>query len=116
MTLATDAEVNAEIGRRVRQVRKAAGVTQVALAMHLGVSSQQLLKYETGANRLSVRALLEIAEFLGTDVGNLLPAFADAAGETVDMDLALALERLDPSVRRRINDLVDAIRHSEKGS
>lgn len=112
ITLTTEAEVNAEIGRRVRAARQAAGVTQVALATHLGFSSQQLAKYESGTNRLSVRILLEITKFLHIGIAELFPPF-DGTEVVVDPDLARSFECIDPAVRRRINPLVDALVESD---
>lgn len=55
---------DAEIGRRVRVRRNMLGVTQSDLADALGVTFQQIQKYEKGQNRISVGALSHIAEVL----------------------------------------------------
>lgn len=109
-----EAEINVEIGRRVRAACKARGVTQVAMAMHLGISPQQLAKYENGANRLSVRALLNIARILETGIKELLPPFAVAGVGGIDVNLAAALGDLSPDVRKSIGNLIDAIAEAER--
>ncbi len=49
------------IGKRIRHRRIAMGLTQKALGSFLGVSFQQIQKYEKGLNRVSASCLLEIA-------------------------------------------------------
>ena len=45
------------------------GMTQLELAQAVGIASQQIQKYEIGANRLSVSRLVEIASALHVPVG-----------------------------------------------
>jgi transcriptional regulator with XRE-family HTH domain len=53
-----------EIGKRIREARRAAGATQEQLAAALGTTFQQVQKYEAGRNRVAASRLVEIAEFL----------------------------------------------------
>jgi len=53
-----------EIGKRIREARKAAGATQEQLAAALGTTTQQVQKYEVGRNRVAASRLVEIADFL----------------------------------------------------
>ncbi|EJF82438.1 hypothetical protein MCU_01466 [Bartonella elizabethae Re6043vi] len=53
--------IDIAIGKRIRQRRIAMGLTQKALGNSLGVSFQQIQKYEKGLNRVSAKCLLEIA-------------------------------------------------------
>ncbi|WP_375683337.1 helix-turn-helix domain-containing protein [Bartonella sp. AP3QHHD] len=52
------------IGKRIRHRRIAIGLSQKELGSHLGVSFQQIQKYEKGFNRVSAKCLLEIAQKL----------------------------------------------------
>ncbi|WP_375653674.1 helix-turn-helix domain-containing protein [Bartonella sp. OD88NMGDW] len=52
------------IGKRIRHRRISIGLSQKALGSHLGVSFQQIQKYEKGFNRVSAKCLLEIAQKL----------------------------------------------------
>lgn len=54
-------------GAVIRRVRQRTGITQEALAERIGMSYQQVQKYETGVNRISVSRLFDIAEALDTD-------------------------------------------------
>lgn len=60
------------LGGQVRLYRKLAGITQKALGASVGVTFQQIQKYENGKNRISVNALVRIAESLNTPISQLL--------------------------------------------
>ena len=53
-----------EIGGRIRLRRRLLGVSQSTLAESVGLTFQQVQKYERGANRVSASKLYEIARFL----------------------------------------------------
>lgn len=57
-----------EIGRKIRTLRLERGLSQSRLAGGIGLSFQQLQKYESGANRVSAGRLQKIAELLGVPV------------------------------------------------
>ena len=61
--------VDIEVGARVRQERKAQGISQERIAEALGITFQQQQKSERGANRISASRLKAIADFLGKPVG-----------------------------------------------
>ena len=61
------------IGQRVRIARIEKGLTQVDLAEALGVTFQQVQKYETGKNRIAASRLIDIARALQMDITALLP-------------------------------------------
>lgn len=65
---------DAEIGGLIRIRRKNMGFSQTKLATSLGISFQQLQKYENGTNRVSAARLLEIARVLNCPVTHLLGA------------------------------------------
>ena len=78
-------EQDREVGPRLRHLRKAAGLTQEALANALGVSYQQVQKYEKGTSRMSGGRLRQAASLLGVSLQDLLgeaePASAAGFGE-----------------------------------
>ena len=57
------------VGQRLRQGRRELGLTQEGLASLLGVTFQQIQKYEAGHSRMSAGRLLEIAIALGKPIG-----------------------------------------------
>lgn len=55
---------NIEIGLRIKKIRKAMGISQMQLAESLGVSFQQIQKYESGVNSVSLEKLKKVAAAL----------------------------------------------------
>lgn len=68
--------VDRHVGRRVQEKRLDLGLSQTALGKAVGVSFQQMQKYEKGQNRISASKLFEIADFLKVDI----PFFFDGYG------------------------------------
>jgi transcriptional regulator with XRE-family HTH domain len=60
------------VGVRLRVVRNHRGLTQTQLAEALGVTFQQVQKYERGTNRISTSALVRAAAALGVSVAELV--------------------------------------------
>lgn len=56
-----------QIGKNLRLLRQKAGLSQQELAAHLGISYQQLQKYETGANRISLDKVLTLRATLDVE-------------------------------------------------
>jgi transcriptional regulator with XRE-family HTH domain len=61
--------IDDHVGRQIRKQRNLLGLTQEQLADALGISYQQVQKYETAANRVSAGRLYEIAAKLNTEIG-----------------------------------------------
>ena len=59
------------VGKRVRMYRVKAGISQTDLGQHLGVTFQQIQKYEKGLNRISSSRLQKISELLNIPVAAL---------------------------------------------
>lgn len=64
---------DAAVGRRIAARRSAMGLSQGALARRVGISPQQIQKYEAGANRISASRLSAVALALGVSPGALFP-------------------------------------------
>ena len=59
------------VGRNVRIWRMAKGLSQAQLAQRLGVTFQQVQKYEVGANRIGTGRLVKVAAILGVPIAAL---------------------------------------------
>ena len=57
-----------DMGSLIREMRKASGMSQMRLADKIGVSYQQVQKYEKGTSKLSVPRLMQIAGVFGVPV------------------------------------------------
>src|SRR5262245_33477672 len=118
--------VDIEVGHRIRIERLARGLSQTALANQLGVTFQQVQKYEKGVNRVGAGRLTKIAEVLGIDVSTFFGAkeiteagHAREGGESSPLKLltvsgAFRLLRAygdieDSNLRRAIVELVEQI-------
>lgn len=85
--------VDRHVGRRVVEKRMALGHTQTDLARALGLTFQQVQKYEKGANRISASKLWDIATFFKTDIGYFFVGLPDDGlvkedGAPVDDEIA----------------------------
>ena len=114
-------DIDIEIGKRVRQARVVAGLSQTQLGVQLGVSFQQVQKYEKGLNRIGGGRLYRIARVLGVkvtyffdDVDHLLdpetvPAGTIEVGAISDRTFraARALTEIpDENVKKRMLQLI----------
>jgi len=122
--------IDAHVGTRVRLRRMLLGMSQEKLGECLGLTFQQVQKYEKGVNRIGASRLFDIAQVLGVpvqffyDEAPLVPG-ASAAGfseqptESYVIDFLTSREGLelnkafvkihDPAVRRAIVDLVRSL-------
>lgn len=95
-------EIDRAIGARLRAVRVARGLSQTQLGEALGLTYQQVQKYEAGKNRLSCGAAWRAALFLQVEIGAL---FEGLPGD----DLENPVEPL-PSYSGADRKLIDAAR------
>ena len=83
--------IDVYVGDRVKSRRKGLRISQTMLGQALGVSFQQVQKYENGMNRIGASNLLKIAKALGVDV----PYFFDGLEGAVMVDVSPQGEVLD---------------------
>lgn len=81
-------ETDITVGANIRRIRELRRMPQEKLAAAIGVTFQQVQKYEKGANRVSASKLALIAQALACTITDL---FGDTIAETVD---SLSLPRL----------------------
>jgi len=122
--------VDAQVGNRVRLRRMLIGMSQEKLGEMLGLTFQQVQKYEKGVNRIGAGRLFHIAQILSVPIDyfyegvvDQLPApakgFAEDAARPPVMEflssgeglqLSLAFMRItDPKVRKRVLELVKSL-------
>lgn len=82
--------IDVAVGVRVRTRRKSMGLSQGALAEHLGLTFQQVQKYERGSNRVSASMLVHIAEKLQCSV-SLLVGETERGVDLPDSDMLSGL-------------------------
>lgn len=87
MSLKTqNVERDAAIGSLIREARKSRGLSQMKLAEAIGVTFQQVQKYEKGSNRVALSTFLLICERLNLSPTELVGSVA----ETREADTLLA--------------------------
>jgi transcriptional regulator with XRE-family HTH domain len=128
--------IDVHVGSRVRLRRTMLGLSQEKLGEAIGLTFQQVQKYERGANRIGASRLHDLSRVLDVPVSFFfddmdpvrapaIPAgFAEPPGEAFDADplnkrdtqeLVTAYYRIgDPLVRRRLFDLAKALAAGER--
>ena len=120
--------IDAQVGNRLRLRRMMIGMSQERLGELLGLTFQQVQKYEKGVNRIGAGRLFEIARILGVPIFYFYesvseqlanaPGFAETESTPVlefvssgeGLQLSLAYMRIkDPKVRKRVLDLVKSL-------
>lgn len=124
--------VDIHVGKRLRMRRTIMGMSQDALGTAIGITFQQIQKYERGANRMGSSRLYEFARILGVDVsyffeeyesGNIsglaesnAPAFEHeqvASRETLEMMRAY-YKISSPRVRRGLLELMKTLAEDDR--
>lgn len=120
-------DVDRLVGIRITALRKARGMSQTALGNAVGVTFQQVQKYEKGINRVGADRLQLIARALNCDVGYFMPPLQEGCAQSpAVMDsfmatkdgvmIAEAFVRIaDPEVRRDIAQFVDSLSRRRAG-
>lgn len=116
--------IDRHVGLRIRMRRKELGISQERLADAIGLTFQQIQKYERAANRVSASKLWEMARALKTSVGYFYEGLGDPGlmsgdhedGRDIIHDFLLTPEGMELAtlfpqvrrarVRRRLLDLV----------
>ncbi|MEJ1967911.1 MAG: helix-turn-helix transcriptional regulator [Rhizomicrobium sp.] len=116
--------IDGQVGNRVRLRRMLIGMSQERLGELLGLTFQQVQKYEKGVNRIGAGRLFEVARILGVPIdyfyegvtNQLAGGFSEndasppvmefvSSGEGLQLSLAF-MKIKDPKLRKRVLDLV----------
>lgn len=94
------------IGRRIRERRVSIGMSQSALAEHLGITFQQVQKYESGANRVGGSRLWDISQALDVSIGHFFEGLEGLNGKTASDEPPLSRQSLE--LARAINGIPES--------
>jgi transcriptional regulator with XRE-family HTH domain len=72
-----------QLGRRLRQLRRAGGYSLAQVAESTGISTSFISHIENGRSDITIGRLLELANFYGVDVSELLPRRRLAGGDVI---------------------------------
>ena len=92
-------ETDVICGNRIREFRVQAGMSQEKLSQALGLTFQQIQKYERGSNRVSAGRLVQIAAAVGQPVAAFFepapePLAAHTAGDRESLEMVRAFQAL----------------------
>jgi len=73
-------EINEYIGNQIKFRRRSLGITQEELSSYLGVTFQQIQKYENGKNRVSAGSLLLISQCLNISIAYFFEKYTVNSG------------------------------------
>lgn len=107
-------ELDRQVGARIRQLRVERGLSQGELATKIGVTYQQMHKYERGLNRISVGRLgdlVEVFEISITDFfSGLIAEPAENELRRMHLDISRAVSRIHDTDRlNAVRTVVDAL-------
>jgi transcriptional regulator with XRE-family HTH domain len=119
-------DIDVEIGNRLAEFRNKFNITQTELGNAIGVTFQQIQKYEKGTNRIHAEVLFRIANTFDIDVAEFFPVNNEDGSKAntnigeipYDDKQSLALvkaylEVTDHNVRKKIINLITSIVESE---
>jgi len=89
--------IDVHVGRRVRFMRLARGLSQGHVADKLGITFQQVQKYERGVNRVSASKLWALAEILDTPISSFFDGLDQASEDSRSLDEDFAVALTDPA-------------------
>ena len=127
--------IDVHVGSRIRLRRTLLGMSQEKLGEGLGLTFQQVQKYERGVNRVGASRLFDLARVLDVPIGFFFDDMPDALGGTVGvrrhgmgfadsqdgfeddalnrretLELVRAYYRItDPSIRKRVFELIKVL-------
>lgn len=128
--------VDVHVGKRLRLRRTILGLSQESLGNAIGVTFQQVQKYERGINRMGSSRLFEFSKLLNIPISYFFEEFTDggagskAAGFAENKPQEFEAEQLssretlemmrsfyritDPTVRKRVLDLIRSLADGEE--
>ena len=116
-------DIDRHLGARMRERRIMLGLNQQQMAELIGVTYQQLYKYEKGVNRLSAGRLYTIAQALGVDVTFFFEGmdngqdFKPTPQQRMLLELARNFKALsNPKHQEALSSLVRAVANMDDGS
>ncbi|WP_102958045.1 helix-turn-helix domain-containing protein [Mangrovicella endophytica] len=117
-----DNQVDRHVGQRLRALRISRGISQTALGEAIGVTFQQVQKYESGSNRISASKLHRVCTHFKVPVSYFFDEIPPSEEEAALADLPTLAGReieslqlilqLDPQVKRAIYSLAKSLRET----
>ncbi|MES2983667.1 MAG: helix-turn-helix transcriptional regulator [Pseudomonadota bacterium] len=137
--MSTPHPVDTYVGRRLRLKRTILGMSQESIGKQIGVTFQQIQKYERGINRMGASRLYDFSKALGVQISYFFEGYGDyaiddatglamnepaapqyehdAASNRETLEVMRAYYRIkNPAVRKRIVELIKAMAAEDGGT
>ena len=111
-TIKRVSEKDVQLGINLRLNRKHMGLSQKELAAKLNISFQQIQKYESGYNRLSVVRLIEISQALSISLYSIIGDLSDTSFDVKDIETRSFLRiyhKISPHSRRLLREFLENV-------
>lgn len=121
-------DIDSHVGKRLKARRTLMGLSQEAVGKAVGITFQQVQKYEKGSNAMNAGRLIEFAKFMNVPVAYFFDGFepgaaggfaetataafdhGNAVSDRESLEAMKAFNRIgDPIVRKRLADLLRAV-------
>jgi transcriptional regulator with XRE-family HTH domain len=103
-------QLNEFIGKKLRSVRGTLGVTQEVIGKEIGVTPQQVQKYENGSNRLSAARLFMLSQAVDVPVQYFFPHDEGQRQEAIAPQTVRVVRMLNRIPSKHYDDLSNVIR------
>jgi transcriptional regulator with XRE-family HTH domain len=113
--------VDVHVGAHLRLQRMERGLSQTAVAEKVGLTFQQIQKYESGGNRISASTLFELAKFLDIPIWAFFNGLGESgksasatkpAATALDLEIVRLLSVSDEGLKQRIFQLLGALQRA----
>ena len=101
--------VNANVGKRIREYRKKAHITQEAMAEALDISVISVSNIERGINYPTLENFIKIANIIGVSSDLLLSDVLEKSNYIKASELSERLKRIPPDKSKQITDIIEAL-------
>lgn len=116
-------EFNKQLGERIKELRLFHGYTQKAIGELLGVTFQQIQKYETGSNRITVYTLYKLKAFYSIEwetffTAITIPSLSNVRGSEIELNtgtVQLLNSIGSKNIRQSVRSLLKGIIKLEQG-
>ncbi|KQV78166.1 helix-turn-helix transcriptional regulator [Rhizobium sp. Root1220] len=88
------------VGERLKEIRKSLQLSQVSMAKAVGVSFQQVQKYERGTNRMSISTLTMLCEAIGIHPFEFLAPLYELASAPANGDIFARLTEAETALEQ----------------
>lgn len=96
-----------EIGKKIKELRGKAGLTQEGLAKDIGVSRASIANYENSNQAIYISDLYKIADVLHNDITEILPSLKEIKSKSEPEGLLDQVKDLKAAEKKQIKEFIE---------